>query len=76
MMTQIVSTLQAFFPEIENVRINPDIGSITIYYGGEIESFEENLTKLESFGIVIGTKPSSSMKSQTIVAIASTGRRK
>ncbi|NRB09233.1 MAG: hypothetical protein HRU34_20415 [Richelia sp.] len=49
MMTQIFSTLQAFFPEIENVRINPAIGSITIYDGGEIESFEEILTKLESF---------------------------
>jgi Heavy metal associated domain 2 len=57
-MAEIVSTLKAFFSEIDDVRMNVQTGSITVYYDGEIGSFDDILTTLQNLGIIVSNAPS------------------
>jgi Heavy metal associated domain 2 len=66
-MGQIANTLKAFFSQIRDVRINVQTGSITVYYDGEISSFEDTLTKFGNFVIVINDVATG--KSQVAAAV-------
>ncbi|MEA5572683.1 HMA2 domain-containing protein [Calothrix sp. UHCC 0171] len=71
-MAEIVSALKAFFPQIQEVKTNPQIGSITLYYEGEIHSFADILTELNDFGIIVNdTSSISPGKSQAAAAVTS-----
>jgi Heavy metal associated domain 2 len=53
----MAGSLKDFFPQIDNVKINSQTGSITIYYSVENGNFEEALSQLEYFGIFIVDLP-------------------
>ena len=52
-MSQIASAIAVFFPQIHKIRTNIQTGSLTVYYEGEQVNFEEILSQLPSFGVII-----------------------
>lgn len=52
-IAQIASTIQVFFPQIHTIRTNIQTGSLTVYYEREQVNFEEILSQLPSFGVII-----------------------
>jgi hypothetical protein len=52
-MSQVASAIKVFFPQIHRVRTNVQTGSLTVYYEHEQVNFEEMLSQLSSFGVII-----------------------
>lgn len=56
-MKLIANFLTAFFPQIDQVKINSQTGSITIYSADKNTSFAEILGKLQAKGMIIISTP-------------------
>ncbi|MCC5638109.1 hypothetical protein LC593_20165 [Nostoc sp. CHAB 5844] len=53
----IANSLKVFFPQIDQVKVNSQTGSMTIYSPVESSSFTEVLDKLQAQGIIIIDTP-------------------
>jgi hypothetical protein len=58
-MSQIAGALKSFMPEIEQVRTNPQMGSLTIYYDRENNNLEDTFIDLQELGIITNETPTS-----------------
>ncbi|MDM9380132.1 hypothetical protein QUB80_05390 [Chlorogloeopsis sp. ULAP01] len=50
---QIAKSIAVFFPQVDKVKTNSQAGTITIYYSGRIDNFEDVQNKLQALGIVL-----------------------
>jgi Heavy metal associated domain 2 len=62
----MATSLKSFFPQIEAVKTNMQVGSITIYYSGSSESFADALSKLQALGITLVNAPAKQLQSATL----------
>lgn len=67
---EIANTLKAFFPQSHSLRKNIQTGSITVYYSGEIDDFDQIIGTLENFGIKVGDLPSKKTQGATAITNA------
>ncbi|MBE9209390.1 hypothetical protein IQ244_23390 [Nostoc sp. LEGE 06077] len=66
----IANSLKVFFPQSDQVKVNSQTGSITLYSAAESTNFPEILDKLQAQGLIIivtpGEKPQPAKLSQTL----------
>jgi hypothetical protein len=63
---EMATSLKSFFPQIEKVKTNLQVGSITIYYSGNRESFADALSKLQALGITLVNAPAKKLQPATL----------
>lgn len=67
----IANSLKDFFPQVEQVKVNSQTGSITIYAPAESSNFTEILDKLQARGIIIIDTPSDKSQPAKLTQILS-----
>jgi hypothetical protein len=63
---EMATSLKSLFPQIERVKTNMEVGSVTIYYSGDNQSFADALSKLQTFGITLVNAPAKKLQSATL----------
>ncbi len=67
-LTAIVDTLKSFSSQVQKVRTTVSTGSVTVYYSGEPSSFDDAMTSLQQFGMVVVDVPTGRSKASTQVS--------
>jgi hypothetical protein len=65
MMAQIAEALTNFVAEIDQVRMNPSMGSLTIYYDSHNGNLEDVFITLQELGIIVHDVPAQKSSTET-----------
>ena len=69
-LAAITNALQSFSSQIQTVRTTTPTGSVTVYYTGDADSFNDAMNSLQQFGIVAVDAPMGKSKVSTRVSNA------